>query len=88
MGEGHRTQEVPSLMKSEKLAAILTKRYPGREVLVYDTDTEEFIDLEPEDITPAYVDEADTLGVRDMVIFDTDDEDTDGLDKAVVLWKS
>lgn len=75
-------------MKAEKLAALLTKRYHGRDVLVYDTDTQEFIDLEPEDVTPAFADEADSLGVRDVVIFDSDDDDTDGLDKAVILWKS
>jgi hypothetical protein len=75
-------------MKAEKLAAILTKRYTGRDVLIYDTDTEEFIDLEPEDITPGFTDGPDSAGVHDVVLFDTDDEDTEGLSKAVILWKS
>jgi hypothetical protein len=75
-------------MKAEKLAAILTKRHAGKEVLVYDTQTSEFISLEPEDVTPAFTSGGDTLGVHDLVVFEDDDEDSDGLAKAVVLWKS
>lgn len=76
-------------MKAEKLASILTKRYPGREVLVYDTETDEFFDLEPEDLTPGFADKADTLGAHDVVLYDeTEEEDNEGLSKVVILWKS
>lgn len=76
-------------MKTEKLIAIL-KKYPGHEVLVHDSEADEYSDLEPEDVSLAYVDEPDSAGVHDVVVLheDADDEDLDDLNKAVILWNS
>lgn len=76
-------------MKTEKLISIL-KKYPGRDVLVHDVAEETFYDLEPEDVSLAFADDSDSQGAHDVVILfeDSDEEDTDDLNKVVVLWKS